>query len=107
VARAQEIIDAADNKKPIRGSSSSEAKSYWLLKAEPETRLENGVDVKFSIDDLAARKIPEPWDGEFENSLLYMSSFLSCAACVAYSSARSLALNRPGPTMSTQIIVLS
>ncbi|KAK8066281.1 hypothetical protein PG997_013028 [Apiospora hydei] len=38
-------------------------KAYWLLKAEPETRLENGVDVRFSIDDLASRTEPEPWDG--------------------------------------------
>jgi predicted RNA-binding protein with PUA-like domain len=38
-------------------------KNYWLLKAEPETRLENGVDVRFSIDDLAAKTEPEPWDG--------------------------------------------
>ncbi|KAI0141739.1 DUF55-domain-containing protein [Xylariaceae sp. FL1272] len=36
---------------------------YWLLKAEPETRLERGVDVRFSIDDLASRTEPEPWDG--------------------------------------------
>lgn len=33
------------------------------MKAEPNTRLENGLDVKFSIDDLAARTSPEPWDG--------------------------------------------
>lgn len=33
------------------------------MKAEPETRLENGVDVSFSIDNLAAKKDPEPWDG--------------------------------------------
>ncbi|KAH6654205.1 PUA-like domain-containing protein, partial [Truncatella angustata] len=38
-------------------------KSYWLLKAEPESRFENGVNVKFSIDDLAAKEEPEPWDG--------------------------------------------
>jgi hypothetical protein len=38
-------------------------RNYWLLKAEPESRLENGVDVRFSIDDLAARTEPEPWDG--------------------------------------------
>jgi hypothetical protein len=38
-------------------------RAYWLLKAEPESRFENGVDVKFSIDDLAARTEPEPWDG--------------------------------------------
>lgn len=37
--------------------------SYWLLKAEPDSRMEKGVDVKFSIDDLQARTKPEPWDG--------------------------------------------
>lgn len=38
---------------------------YWLMKAEPETRIENGVDVKFSIDDLKAKTEPEGWDGMF------------------------------------------
>ncbi|EEH18100.2 hypothetical protein PABG_00663 [Paracoccidioides brasiliensis Pb03] len=36
--------------------------SYWLMKAEPESRFEKGVDVKFSIDDLREAKEPEPWD---------------------------------------------
>ncbi|KIX00500.1 uncharacterized protein Z518_10640 [Rhinocladiella mackenziei CBS 650.93] len=36
---------------------------YWLMKAEPESRIEKGHDVKFSIDDLAARSEPEGWDG--------------------------------------------
>ena len=40
-----------------------EGKWYWLMKAEPETRIENGVDVKFSIDDLKAKTEPEGWDG--------------------------------------------
>lgn len=40
-------------------------RSYWLMKAEPESRLEKGVDVKFSIDDLRAAQEPEPWDGRF------------------------------------------
>ncbi|KAG8156366.1 hypothetical protein KVR01_013818 [Diaporthe batatas] len=40
-----------------------QGRQYWLMKAEPETRFENGVDVRFSIDDLAARSEPEPWDG--------------------------------------------
>lgn len=39
------------------------SRQYWLMKAEPESRIENGVDVRFSIDDLAAKKEPEPWDG--------------------------------------------
>ena len=37
--------------------------SYWLMKAEPESRIEKGKDVKFSIDDLKAAKSPEGWDG--------------------------------------------
>lgn len=37
---------------------------YWLMKAEPESRFENGIDVRFSIDDLRAREKPEGWDGE-------------------------------------------
>ncbi|ETS84702.1 hypothetical protein PFICI_02727 [Pestalotiopsis fici W106-1] len=53
--------DAKDKKDTVNGGSSE--KSYWLLKAEPESRFENGVDVKFSIDDLAAKTEPEPWDG--------------------------------------------
>ncbi|KAH7182405.1 thymocyte nuclear protein 1 [Fusarium flagelliforme] len=40
-----------------------DGKWYWLMKAEPETRIENGVDVKFSIDDLKAKTEPEGWDG--------------------------------------------
>ncbi|CAH0048185.1 unnamed protein product [Clonostachys solani] len=36
---------------------------YWLMKAEPETRIEGGVDVRFSIDDLRACTKPEGWDG--------------------------------------------
>ncbi|RYP91155.1 hypothetical protein DL770_002717 [Monosporascus sp. CRB-9-2] len=45
------------------GTANSSEKSYWLLKAEPGSRFENGTDVKFSIDDLASRTEPEPWDG--------------------------------------------
>ncbi|XP_058400763.1 thymocyte nuclear protein 1 isoform X3 [Diceros bicornis minor] len=38
--------------------------SYWLMKSEPESRLEKGVDVKFSIEDLKAEpKQTACWDG--------------------------------------------
>lgn len=40
-----------------------EGPAYWLMKAEPESRIEKGKDVKFSIDDLQAAKEPEGWDG--------------------------------------------
>ncbi|KAK5657534.1 hypothetical protein OQA88_3107 [Cercophora sp. LCS_1] len=54
--------------KPAKSQATSTStapgeKTYWLLKAEPETRLENGIDVSFSIDDLASKTVPEPWDG--------------------------------------------
>lgn len=47
-------------------------RSFWLMKAEPETRLDKGKDVKFSIDDLAAAKEPEPWDGMSTHSIVQM-----------------------------------
>jgi hypothetical protein len=34
------------------------------MKAEPESRIEKGKDVKFSIDDLKACAEPEAWDGK-------------------------------------------
>ena len=37
--------------------------AYWLMKAEPNSRVEKGKDVKFSIDDLKAATSPEAWDG--------------------------------------------
>ena len=43
---------------------------YWLMKAEPESRIEKGKDVKFSIDDLKAAKEPEAWDGTFSSICL-------------------------------------
>ncbi|KAF9975040.1 hypothetical protein BGZ73_001447, partial [Actinomortierella ambigua] len=36
----------------------------WLMKAEPDSRVVKGKDVKFSIDDLAAMPNgTSPWDG--------------------------------------------
>lgn len=40
-----------------------EGPAYWLMKAEPESRIEKGKDVKFSIDDLKEANKPEGWDG--------------------------------------------
>merc|ERR1711874_18199 len=37
---------------------------YWLIKSEPESRIEKGVDVKFSFDDLKAEPDQTAcWDG--------------------------------------------
>ena len=38
--------------------------THWLMKSEPESRFENGIDVKFGLEDL--KKEPEQtacWDG--------------------------------------------
>ncbi|KAJ7683016.1 PUA-like domain-containing protein [Mycena rosella] len=36
--------------------------NYWLLKAEPDSRMVKGKDVKFSVDDFEAAKT-SPWEG--------------------------------------------
>lgn len=41
-----------------------EGPNYWLMKAEPDSRIEKGKDVKFSIDDLRFAAEPEGWDGK-------------------------------------------
>lgn len=45
---------------------------YWLMKAEPDSRIEKGVDVAFPIEKLAAATEPEPWDG---TSILRLYAF--------------------------------
>ena len=38
--------------------------THWLMKSEPESRLENGIDVKFGLEDLKASKDQTAcWDG--------------------------------------------
>ncbi|KAJ9643917.1 hypothetical protein H2199_003783 [Coniosporium tulheliwenetii] len=54
---------AADEMDVDDEREAEEGPSYWLMKSEAESRLENGVDVKFSIDDLMAATAPEEWDG--------------------------------------------
>ncbi|KAJ6627822.1 PUA-like domain-containing protein [Mycena sp. CBHHK59/15] len=36
--------------------------NYWLLKAEPDSRIVKGKDVKFSVDDFESVKT-SPWEG--------------------------------------------
>ncbi|NXL95151.1 THYN1 protein, partial [Alectura lathami] len=46
------------------GEESKTTYCHWLLKSEPESRLEKGVDVKFSIEDLKAQPNQTTfWDG--------------------------------------------
>lgn len=53
----------AGNKKS-KESSSPPQYCHWLMKSEPESRFENGIDMKFGIEDLKA--LPNQtscWDG--------------------------------------------
>ncbi|XP_034025010.1 thymocyte nuclear protein 1 isoform X3 [Thalassophryne amazonica] len=55
-----------ENQERAGGSESRDGPQYyyWLMKSEPESRFEKGVDVKFGIDDLKA--LPNQtgcWDG--------------------------------------------
>ena len=56
--------------KPHEGNKIEDGPNYWLMKAEPESRIEKGKDVKFSIDDLRVAKEPEGWDGKLVSSVL-------------------------------------
>lgn len=61
----EEVEDAPASNGAIEEDEVDEDdKSYWLMKAEPESRMEKGADVKFSIDDLREAEEPEPWDGK-------------------------------------------
>ena len=48
---------------PTNRDANGAQEVYWLLKAEPLPRYENGVNVAFSISDLRACTEPEPWGG--------------------------------------------
>jgi predicted RNA-binding protein with PUA-like domain len=54
---------------------------YWLMKAEPQSRIEKGVDVKFSIDDLAAKVEPEGWDGKCKPTSNQRNTTLTMYRC--------------------------
>eukprot|EP00794_Sanderia_malayensis_P004595 gene4595-5198_t len=58
----EELINGNDTMKG-KGEM-NEVPCYWLMKAEPESRIENGVDVKFGIDDLMQEPMQTAhWDG--------------------------------------------
>nr|XP_032820283.1 thymocyte nuclear protein 1 isoform X3 [Petromyzon marinus] len=69
--KADAVAAAATKKSAAAAKKSSgstkgprEPYTFWLMKSEPESRFENGVDMKFGIEDLAA--LPNRmscWDG--------------------------------------------
>jgi hypothetical protein len=63
---------------PTEDTAADDRHRYWLMKAEPESRIEGEYDVKFSIDDLMAAETPVPWDGESSrHSILALPSHRS------------------------------
>jgi hypothetical protein len=59
----EELDGLTANESEWEEGHEDEGKQYWLMKAEPDSRVENGVDLKFSIDDLMNAEKPEGWDG--------------------------------------------
>uniref|UniRef100_A0A3Q3X8P5 Thymocyte nuclear protein 1 n=1 Tax=Mola mola TaxID=94237 RepID=A0A3Q3X8P5_MOLML len=55
---------ADSNPKPTAESHNLTQHRHWLMKSEPESRFENGVDMKFGIEDLKALPGQSScWDG--------------------------------------------
>ena len=62
--KTEEAKDAAESSAKKLGSAESPQYTHWLMKSEPESRFENGVDMKFGIDDLRAEPDSTAcWDG--------------------------------------------
>ena len=56
--------DVKSSKSLKTEDAASEVYDHWLMKSEPHSRFENGVDMKFSIDDLIAEpECTACWDG--------------------------------------------
>lgn len=63
VAKPSKAIPPPTSASESNRDANGNQEVFWLLKAEPLPRYENGVNVAFSIDDLAACTVPEPWGG--------------------------------------------
>ncbi|XP_062817419.1 thymocyte nuclear protein 1 isoform X1 [Anolis carolinensis] len=60
-AKGMTKVLASEKDKP---EGSKKTYSHWLMKSEPESRFEKGVDVKFGIEDLKAQPNQTAcWDG--------------------------------------------
>ncbi|KAM9220706.1 thymocyte nuclear protein 1 isoform 2-T2 [Dugong dugon] len=56
--------NSSPQKTSATNSCGKNPSSHWLMKSEPESRLEKGVDVKFGIEDLKAQPNQTAcWDG--------------------------------------------
>ena len=63
-ARKRKALEAVPTNSENKSSDTPSEPTHWLIKSEPETRIENGVDMRFSFDDL--KEEPDStahWDG--------------------------------------------
>lgn len=60
-AKQADKADPAASSTSVAGQDSSKA---WLMKAEPDSRIEKGIDIAFGIDKFEAMpNKTTPWDG--------------------------------------------
>ncbi|TPX51876.1 hypothetical protein SeLEV6574_g00081 [Synchytrium endobioticum] len=65
---SEQVVQTTKPKKPSpKGASKQHSTNasdprFFLIKAEPSSRIEKGIDVKFSLDDLKDTGV-SPWDG--------------------------------------------
>ena len=52
--KTEETKDVAVSSAKKLGSAESPQYTHWLMKSEPESRWENGIDMKFGLEDLKA-----------------------------------------------------
>lgn len=62
--KTEKAKDAAESSAKKADVDETPEFTHWLIKSEPESRFENGVDMKFGIDDLVAEPDSTAcWDG--------------------------------------------
>uniref|UniRef100_A0A0G4IEA4 Thymocyte nuclear protein 1 n=1 Tax=Chromera velia CCMP2878 TaxID=1169474 RepID=A0A0G4IEA4_9ALVE len=63
-SRKEGKAGSAKSSKAPKAEEAPEEERFFLVKGEPESRIEKGVDLKFSIEDLKSRpNQTEAWDG--------------------------------------------
>ena len=62
-AQKRKALEQVDLESNVKKTPESEP-THWLIKSEPDSRMENGVEMKFSFDDLKAEPDSTAcWDG--------------------------------------------
>ena len=64
VSEREETKPAGKPEKPAENNPAAAEYTHWLIKSEPETRMEKGVDMRFSFQDLKdSEDSTACWDG--------------------------------------------